>query len=267
MKFNFGNNWQNFLDNKLDEERINIAEKSLIEFSIKKAKKNQTFFDAGSGSGLFSLAAKKLGFKVFSIDIDKESVNCTKFLKKKFYNNDKNWKIFHGSVLNKKILDKIPNFDVVYSWGVLHHTGQMWVALDNCIRKVKPNGKLFIAIYNDQGLRSRIWWIIKYIFNFLPSFLSKIYFLIVITILYFFIIIKKILLLDLKSFFDYILHVKKNRGMSFYFNMLDWIGGFPYEYSSFENLKQYCENKGFKVIKYKKNNSLGCHQIVFKKII
>ena len=149
--------------------------------------------------------------------------------------------------------------------GVLHHTGQMWVALDNCIRKVKPNGKLFIAIYNDQGIRSRIWWIIKYIYNYLPNYLKKIYFLLILLLTYLFVFLKKILFLDLKSLFNYILNVKQNRGMSFYFNMLDWIGGYPYEYSSLESLRKYCENKGLKVIRFKKNYSLGCHQIVLKK--
>ena len=163
------------------------------------------------------------------------------------------------------MIKKMPSADIVYSWGVLHHTGQMWVALDNCIGKLKPKSKLFIAIYNDQGPRSRIWWIIKYIYNYLPSYLKKVYFLMIITLTYFFVFIKKILFLDIKSLFNYIFNVKKNRGMSFYFNMLDWIGGYPYEYSSFQNLKKYCENKGLKIIKFKKNYSLGCHQIVFKK--
>ncbi len=266
MKFNFGNNWQNFIDNKLDDERINIAEKSLKEFSIKRNKKAKTFLDIGSGSGLFSLAAKRLGYNVISMDVDIESVNCTKLLKKKYFNKDVSWKIFTGSILSNKIIKKMPNCDVVYSWGVLHHTGHMWQALDNCISKVKPRGKLFIAIYNDQGIRSRTWWIIKYIYNYLPNYLKKIYFLLILLLTYLFVFLKKILFLDLKSLFNYILNVKQNRGMSFYFNMLDWIGGYPYEYSSLENLRKYCENKGLKVIRFKKNYSLGCHQIVFKKI-
>lgn len=265
MKFNFGKNWKNFIDDKLDNERIGIAERSLKEFTIKNVKNDKIFLDIGSGSGLFSLAAKNLGYKVISVDVDKNSVECTKFLKKKYYKNDRNWKTLTGSILDNDLLRKLPHSDIVYSWGVLHHTGQMWVALDNCIRKLKPNGKLFIAIYNDQGFKSRIWWIVKYIYNYLPNILNQIYFLTILILIYFFILIKKILLLDLKSLFDYILNVKKNRGMSFYFNMLDWIGGYPYEFSSFENLKKYCENKGLKVIKFKKNNSLGCHQIVFKK--
>jgi len=265
MKFNFGNNWQNFIDNKLDEERVDIAEKSLIEFSVKKNRKEKTFLDIGSGSGLFSLAAKRLGYKVISMDVDQDSVNCTKFLKKKYFKNNKNWKIFNGSILDEKIIEKMPNSDVVYSWGVLHHTGHMWLALDNCIRKLKPKGKLFIAIYNDQGIKSRLWWIVKYIYNYLPNYLKKIYFILILILTYFFVLLKKILLFDLKNLFNYILNVKQNRGMSFYYNMLDWIGGYPYEYSSFENLKKYCENKGLKVIKFKKNYSLGCHQIVFKK--
>ena len=266
MKFNFGKNWKNFINNKLDNERISIAEKSLKEFTIKNVKNNKTFLDIGSGSGLFSLAAKNLGYKVISLDLDKDSVQCTKYLKKKYHTNDKNWKIFSGSILDKSLVNKLPNSDVVYSWGVLHHTGQMWLALDNCIKKIKPNGKLFIAIYNDQGIRSRIWWMIKYNYNFLPNIFKKIYFLIVLILTYFFVLIKKLLLLDLKSLFRYFFNVKHNRGMSFYFNILDWIGGYPYEYSSFENLKRYCENKGLKIIKFKKNYSLGCHQIIFKKI-
>ena len=124
--------------------------------------------------------------------------------------------------------------------------------IDNCIRRIKPNGKLFIAIYNDQGIRSRIWWIIKYIYNYLPNYLKKLFSINIIINLSF-CFFEKILFLDLKSLFNYILNVKQNRGMSFYFNMLDWIGGYPYEYSSLESLRKYCENKGLKVIKFKKN--------------
>ena len=41
MKFNFGKNWKNFIDDKLDNERIGIAERSLKEFTIKNVKNDK----------------------------------------------------------------------------------------------------------------------------------------------------------------------------------------------------------------------------------
>jgi SAM-dependent methyltransferase len=71
----------------------------------------------------------------------------------------------------KTYLKSLGTFDIVYSWGVLHHTGNMWQALQNVVPMVKPGGLLYIAIYNNQGFTSRIWKMIKWIYNW--NFLGK----------------------------------------------------------------------------------------------
>ena len=95
----------------------------------------KTFLDIGSGSGLFSLAARRLGAKVHSFDFDSNSYGCTMELRKRYFDGDGNWKVEQGSALDRNYIESLGKFDIVYSWGVLHHTGAMWTALENWHQK------------------------------------------------------------------------------------------------------------------------------------
>ena len=145
-RFKFGENWRNYIKN-INDDRIKKAENSLKNMLHQENLIGKNFLDIGSGSGLFSLAARNLGASVLSFDFDETSVCCTKELKKKFYPGDNDWKITQGSILDKEFLATLNKYDYVYSWGVLHHTGNMWEALNNVIKLVKFNGTLFISIY------------------------------------------------------------------------------------------------------------------------
>jgi 2-polyprenyl-3-methyl-5-hydroxy-6-metoxy-1,4-benzoquinol methylase len=160
IRFSFGKNWSAFLET-LNEERIVEAESSLKSMLGVSTLAGKSFLDIGSGSGLFSLAAKRLGATVHSFDYDADSVACTETLKTRYFPGDLSWTVEQGSILDLKFLERFSPHDVVYSWGVLHHTGQMWNALEQAASLVKPGGALFIALYNDQGLRSKFWWVIK----------------------------------------------------------------------------------------------------------
>src|SRR5438105_4018862 len=135
-RFTFGENWAAFLA-VLDESRIAAAENSLREMLETSDLKNKTFLDIGSGSGLFSLAARRLGATVRSFDYDPASVACTRELKTRYFLKDEDWTVGTGSVLDADYIKALPKFDVVYSWGVLHHTGQMWLALEHAGTLVK----------------------------------------------------------------------------------------------------------------------------------
>ncbi|HKY27860.1 MAG TPA: class I SAM-dependent methyltransferase, partial [Pyrinomonadaceae bacterium] len=152
-RFQFGENWKHFLST-LNETRIVEAEKSLKEMLQVEDLTDKSFLDVGSGSGIFSLAAKRLGARVHSFDYDPESVACTMELRRRYFSDDSDWTVEEGSVLDTKYLQSLGKFDVVYSWGVLHHTGKMWQALENVSQPVSRDGKLFIAIYNDIGWRT-----------------------------------------------------------------------------------------------------------------
>ncbi|MGH8527755.1 MAG: class I SAM-dependent methyltransferase, partial [Gammaproteobacteria bacterium] len=155
-RFEFGANWTRFLA-LVNEDRIRFAEHSLRDLLEAGTLQGKTFLDIGSGSGLFSLAARRLGAKVRSFDYDPRSVACTRELKCRYFPDDPEWTIEEGSVLDQAFLVRLGTFDVVYSWGVLHHTGAMWQALENVTPLVKPQGRLYIAIYNDLGRASVLW--------------------------------------------------------------------------------------------------------------
>lgn len=95
------------------------------------------------------------------IDYDPQSVECARKLKSRYFPNDQGWTIQQGSVLDETYLNSLGRFDIVYAWGVLHHTGDMWKALENVSLLVKEGERLFVAIYNNQGVISRFWWVIK----------------------------------------------------------------------------------------------------------
>src|SRR5947207_225340 len=106
---------------------------------------------------------------VYSFDVDPASVACTREMKHRFAPAALGWTIELADVLDTAYLRRLGTFDVVYSWGVLHHTGAMWRALENISGLVTPGGLLTVAIYNDQGFRSRLWRRIKRLYNRLPE--------------------------------------------------------------------------------------------------
>src|SRR5262249_17263995 len=154
----------------LNDDRLRSAERSLCDMLECNSLEGLSFLDLGSGSGLFSLAAVRLGAtRVHSLDIDPQSVGCALALRRQFAPSADNWNIEEASVLDRTHIDALGQFDVVYAWGVLHHTGAMRVGLENAGSAVAAGGRLFIAIYNDQGARSRRWRAIKRLYNRLPA--------------------------------------------------------------------------------------------------
>jgi 2-polyprenyl-6-hydroxyphenyl methylase/3-demethylubiquinone-9 3-methyltransferase len=259
-RFEFGKNWRAFL-NTLTDEKIENAKKSLIEMLGYKDLTGKTFLDVGSGSGLFSLVAMKLGATVHSFDFDPYSVKCAQFLKEKYFPESK-WTVQEGSVLDRAYIESLGKFDIVYSWGVLHHTGSMYEALDNVEVAVKDKGNLFIAIYNDQGSKSDRWKTVKKIYN--SNFLGKA----LIVSVYIPLSVLRLLFADLRRFknpFTRYKEYKKERGMSLFYDWFDWLGGLPFEVATPEAIFEFYQKRNYVLKKLKTNNSLGCNEFVFQK--
>ncbi len=259
-RFPFGKNWKNFV-HSLDETKIKNAEDSLKTMLRLDDLKNKRFLDAGCGSGLFSLAALRLGAKeVVSFDIDKDSVACAKYLKKR-HGPFPQWHIKSGSALDKDFLTNLGKFDIVYSWGVLHHTGKMWDAINNILLPVDKDGLLFISIYNDQGSITQLWRYIKWFYNISPQIIQ----LAMSVILYLIIIMINTIkgILHRKhpsSWYDY----GSDRGMSLWNDVVDWIGGYPFETATRKELIHFFMKKDFELLNIHKKDGSGCNEFVFR---
>ena len=262
-RFEFGKNWARFLAD-LDDRRIARAEESLREMLEITDLRGKSFLDIGSGSGLFSLAARRLGARVHSFDYDPHSFACTQELRSRYFSDDQEWTIEEGSALDEQYIKSLGTFDVVYSWGVLHHTGEMWSALENAQLPVKLGGKMFIAIYNDLGSKSRRWKWIKKTYNELPRFLKNPFALAVITPEEAKAILRSLVLLKPGEYLRSWTQYNQNRGMSRWRDIIDWVGGYPYEFARPEEIFDFYRPRGFQLTKMKCGGvGLGCNEFVF----
>jgi 2-polyprenyl-6-hydroxyphenyl methylase/3-demethylubiquinone-9 3-methyltransferase len=262
-RFEFGRNWARFLS-VLDEERIGAAERALQEMLERDRLNGLRFLDIGSGSGLSSLAARRLGARVHSFDYDPESVACTKELRRRYFPSDADWSIERGSVLDEDVMRALGTFDVVYSWGVLHHTGRMWHALANAAIPVAPGGKLFVAIYNDTGTQSRRWRWIKHAYNELPR-MARVPFAIAVTLPGEIRALAGATLRRRPA--DYVrtwTEYRSRRGMNRWHDIIDWVGGYPYEFATPDQIFDFYRARGFTLTRLKCGGvGLGCNEFVF----
>ena len=262
-RFQFGRNWRRFLT-VLDEDRIARAERSLTDMLGMEGLEGKRFLDIGCGSGLFSLAARRLGATVYSFDYDPQSVACALDLKLRYFPVDPDWVVEEGSVLNHRHLTTLGKFDIVYAWGVLHHTGDMAAALKNVCDLVAPKGKLFLAIYNDQGRASRRWAWVKRANNRLPR---KWRFLVLWPA--FLRLWGPTFVRDLitgrpfQSWRTY----RADRGMSPWRDVIDWVGGHPFEVAKPEKIFDFYHARGFVLYRLKTcGGGHGCNEYVFTKV-
>jgi 2-polyprenyl-6-hydroxyphenyl methylase/3-demethylubiquinone-9 3-methyltransferase len=258
-RFEFGENWRLFL-RILTPERIAEAEESLRSALNTHDLVGKTFLDIGSGSGLFSLAARRLGAHVHSFDYDPQSVACTKDLRDRYLPGDCHWTVETGSVLDTGYLESLPKFDIVYSWGVLHHTGAVWQAIENASKVITSGGAFLIAIYNDQEGISRKWAAVKRLYLHSPGHVR----LLLAGCCFVWVHWSKILkgamrgrpLEALRS---------PARGMSPWRDVVDWVGGYPFEVCKAGEVFQFLYTRGFTLEHLVTTHGSGCNEFVLRK--
>lgn len=252
--FKFGENWASF-SKGIDETRIEVAKQSLRTLFGEGTLSGKSFLDIGCGSGLFSIAAARLGARlVLGLDVDPVSVATSESNAAHWLTSPSSISFRQVSVLDADQMNKLGMFDIVYSWGVLHHTGNMKAALRNAGQRVAPDGMLMVAIYNKHW-SSRVWKVIKWVYNRVGSWGQKILIWILTPIIF----LAK-WLVTLKN------PLKMQRGMNFMHNVIDWVGGYPYEYASTSEMKTTLENIGFEMLAvFPARVPTGCNEFVCRK--
>ncbi|MBW2065845.1 MAG: class I SAM-dependent methyltransferase [Deltaproteobacteria bacterium] len=243
-RFSFGRNWAKFIRH-INQKRIESSIVSIQRILRQESLEGYSFLDIGSGSGLSSLAAHILGASVHAFDHDIDSVRTSRRVLETHADDSRRWVVERGSVLDQEYMNSLGHFDVVYAWGVLHHTGAMWRALQLAAERVKPGGKLAIAIYNDQGGASRRWLFIKRSYLKSPK------------------VVKGLILAGVGLFFELRSATirlarfqnplpfadwrkrQEERGMSVFHDLIDWVGGYPFEVAKPEEVIEFLQQRGF----------------------
>jgi 2-polyprenyl-6-hydroxyphenyl methylase/3-demethylubiquinone-9 3-methyltransferase len=255
ITFSFGENWKNYIQT-IDEDDISSANNNILDWISLDDIKDKDIIDIGCGSGLHSFCFHGNGArKLVSIDVDPNSVVATSTLKSRA-GSPSNWDVYVGSILDKELLASLEQFDIVYSWGVLHHTGEMWKAIENAAHLVKPGGIFWISLYQKgPGYEKDL--AVKQKYNNLSSFRKK---------LFISRLILKIMWKRLKKGRNpFAWNEKVARGMHKYHDIIDWYGGLPYEVASKEEVTSFLDSKSFNLIRVQERKERTCSIYLFKK--
>jgi SAM-dependent methyltransferase len=261
-RFAFGENWSRFLGT-VTPARVAEAESSLRDMLGVTTLDGRSFLDIGCGSGLFSLAARRLGARVYSFDYDPDSVGCAQALRRQYRPEDGEWTIEAGSILDSGYVGSLGTFDVVYSWGVLHHTGAMWAGVEQAFRPVRPGGLCLIALYNRQPLLTSWWRVVKRTYLRCPVPLRPAY-----VAPFFLYSALAGLASDLVRAEDprrrY--HGRGRRGMSMWFDMVDWVGGWPFEVATPAEVVGFAQRHGLTLVRQRTvGRRHGCNEFVLRR--
>lgn len=237
LRYEFGANWSEYIKNNFTEERLEISRNHLLKFLKLEDLNGMTFLDIGCGSGLHSLAAYRSGAeRVISFDFDGDSVSTTRYLHK-YVDSPSNWSIFQGSVLDLRLIQSIDKADIVYSWGVLHHTGDMWKALRNVTIPLKQGGILYIALYTTDVYikpNTQFWLNVKRKYNLGNIFTKR-----MMECAYAIRTLIRPCIMQRKNPFTVMAEYKKSRGMSYWTDVRDWLGGWPMEFAGLQETKEF----------------------------
>ena len=264
-RFAFGKNWTRFLAT-IDESRIQHAMDDIAAMLEVQSLAGQRFLDIGCGSGLSSLAARRLGATVHSFDFDPDCVRCASELRQRYFPDDPHWSIEQGSALDRGYVQSLGSFDVVYSWGVLHHTGRMWEAIDNACLPAGSRGQLFLSIYNDQGPISELWGIVKKAYCHTPTLLRPLIVLPIALTIESLSFVRACVLGRPLAWLWQRFRGQAARGMNLWYDWVDWIGGYPFEVAKPEEVFDFCRQRGFALQRLETvGGRNGCNCLVFQR--
>lgn len=252
--FDFGKNWRAYSENRLDEQRVIAAIESLYTLLQRQTLDGLKVLDLGCGSGLFSIAAARMGAgSVIGIDNNPACITVAQLNAARFSPGTP-IAFRQGSILDTDALQALGYFDVVYAWGSLHHTGLMWDAIRNAAGRMAGGGLLIVAIYNKH-ITSPLWKWMKWLYNRLPAwgqFPMAAFFAGIIYLAKLLVILRNPL--------------QKKRGMDFWYDVIDWVGGYPYEYASRQEIEDFMGALGFKLERFiPAEVPTGCNEFVFQR--
>lgn len=234
-RYDFGRNWSE-LAARLEEEHVARAGQDLSRLLGDIG--GRSFLDLGCGSGLHSVAALRLGAgRVFAIDHDPRCVDVARGTLGRFTAAG-GWQVAQGDVLAPATLPP-DRFDIVYAWGVLHHTGDMWRAIRNSAALVAPGGRLAVALYLrtpfcpvwrlEKRLYARHGWLRPAIkLPFAAGLLLA-------------------RAIRNRDALAYVRNYRRARGMEFLVDVDDWLGGYPYESVAPDELEAFVARLGFRL--------------------
>ena len=256
LSFDFGSNWQAYSRARLEPQRVREAEESLRALLGIDRLVGRSFLDIGCGSGLFSIAAAACGARrVLGFDVNPVSVSTSVENAQRYLPPGAPQPEFRlGSILDDDLVRSLGVFDTVYAWGSLHHTGQMWRAIRNAASLVAPGGVFALAIYDDHW-SVPFWKQVKRVYNIAPRPFRRMMDVSFGTAMY-----AAVWLVAREN------PMRKDRGMDFWYDVVDWLGGYPYEVATPQQLREFLAPLGFTFVSCAAPRvPTGCNELVFQR--